>query len=197
LEFPAPPSRTFAPTAKQITSARKAARAEGALHRALLYALVYDTTGRTFDFLGQWLPLSFQKPSAVLARGKKWIGPHWSVIDNELMLKMKPTKTEDTTAVEFVFDLSVCPMVMDELKRFPKEARQGPLIINEKTGLPYVYETFRDAWHRDFRAAGMPPGMLVPGPAGRWRDRGRCGRGEQGRPPQGGRARFGEDDGGV
>jgi hypothetical protein len=40
------PSRTFAPTAKQIKAAREAAHAAGAPLRALLYALIYDTTGR-------------------------------------------------------------------------------------------------------------------------------------------------------
>ena len=39
----------------------------------------------------------------------------WAVIDENLILKIKPTKTEDTTGVEVTFDLSVCPMVMEEL----------------------------------------------------------------------------------
>jgi hypothetical protein len=159
LEFDTVPSRTFAPTAKQIEAVREAAHAAGAMSRALLYALIYDTTGREFDFFGQWLPLSDQKPSAVIAYGKKWIGPMWTAIDENMMLKIKPTKTEDTTAVEVTFDLSVCPMVMEELALIPQEARKGPLIVNERTGLPYIYETFRLAWNEDFQAAGMPEGM--------------------------------------
>jgi hypothetical protein len=159
IEFPAPPSRTFAPTAQQIEAARKAAHAAGKPRRALLYALVFDTTGRAFDFLGQWLPMEGKKPSAVLAYGKKWIGPHWSVIDDNLMLKIKPTKTEETTEVETAFDLSVCPMVVEELALIPKSERKGPIIINERTGIPYVYQTFRLGWNADFAAAGMPKGM--------------------------------------
>jgi hypothetical protein len=88
LEFPSPKSRTFAPTAKQIEAARKAAHAAGKPRRALLYALIYDTTGRAFDFLGQWMPISYRKPSALLAYGKKWIGPTWAAIDNSLMMKI-------------------------------------------------------------------------------------------------------------
>ena len=159
LEFPSPTSRTFAPTAEQIEVARKAAHAAGSPRRALLYALVYDTTGRAFDFLGQWLPLDYRKPSALLAYGKKWIGPTWGAIDDNLMMTIKPTKTEKTSAVEVTFDLSVCPMVMEEIAHIPPAARNGPLIINELTGLPYIYQTFRLGWNADFAAAGMPKGM--------------------------------------
>ena len=159
IEFPSPRSRTFAPTAQQIEAARKAAHAAGHPRRALLYALVYDTTGRAFDFLGRWQPISYQKPSSVLGYGKKWIGPHWSVIDDQLMMKIQPTKTENTTAVEVSFDLSICPMVMEELAQIPASERNGPLIINERAGLPYIYQTFRLGWNADFQAAGIPKGM--------------------------------------
>jgi hypothetical protein len=95
----------------------------------------------------------------VLAYGKKWIGPSWAAIDENLMLHIKPTKTEDTTAVELTFDLSVCPMVMEELELIPTAARKGPMIIHENTRLPYIYQTFRLGWNADFKAAGMPKGM--------------------------------------
>jgi hypothetical protein len=159
LEFPTPRARTFAPTAAQIEALRKAAHANGAPRRALLYALVYDTTARLFDILGQWLPLKDQKPSAILSDGKKWIGPMWSAIDENLMMKIKPTKTENTTGVEVTFDLSICPMVMEELAHIPPSGRTGPLIVHERTGLPYKYQTFNDHWKADFKAAGMPKGM--------------------------------------
>ena len=83
----------------------------------------------------------------------------WSAIDEDLILTIKPTKTEDTTGVEVTFDLSVCPMVMEELALIEPAKRHGPLIINQNTGLPYIYETFRLAWSADFEAAGMPVGM--------------------------------------
>jgi hypothetical protein len=159
IEFPSLKSRTFAPTAQQIEAARCAARAAGNPSRALLYALVYDTTGRAFDFLGQWLPISDKKPSAILAYGKKWIGPQWGAIDENMMLTIKPTKTENTTEIEVTFDLSVCPMVMEEIANILPEARTGPLIVNEGTRLPYIYQTFRLGWNADFEAAGLPKGM--------------------------------------
>jgi hypothetical protein len=67
IELPIPAPRTFAPTALQIEAARKAGPCSRKARRALLHALVYDTTGRTFDFLGKWLPISDKKPSAVIA----------------------------------------------------------------------------------------------------------------------------------
>lgn len=159
LEFPAPKRRKFAPTAEQIVAARAAAHAAGAPGRALLYALQFETTARQWDLIGQWLPLSDIRPSALHHNGLKWIGPTWASIDQHMILRVKPTKTEDTTDVDGTFDLSVCPMVMEELARIPPERRAGPLIVHEATGMPYVHVSFRDCWRRDFKAAGLPAKM--------------------------------------
>jgi len=159
IEFPAPKSRTFAPTADQIVGVRKAAHAANRPRRALLYALAFETTGRYFDFFGQWMPISYKKPSAVLFKGRKWIGPMWSAIDSNLIMTITPTKTEDTTEVEISFDLSTCPMVLEELAHIPIEERKGPIIISERSGLPYLYHTFRLGWRKDFKAAGLPTKM--------------------------------------
>src|SRR5258708_12814623 len=67
LTFETVSSRTFAPTAKQIKAAREAAHAAGAPLRALLYPLIYYTTGREFDFLGECLPLTHTTPSAIIS----------------------------------------------------------------------------------------------------------------------------------
>jgi hypothetical protein len=157
LEFEVVPSRTFAPTAQQITAARKAAHDHGSPERALVYALQFETTLRQWDIIGQWLEMSDPKPSAIQARGKKWIGPMWAAIDQNMILRIKPTKTENTTAVEVLFDLSVCPMVMEELAH--QGEMTGPLIVNPRTALPYTYLAFNDGWRKDFKAAGLPKGM--------------------------------------
>lgn len=157
LEFDTLKSRSHAPTADQITAARKAAHADGAPLRALAYAIQFETTLRQWDVIGQWVDLSDPKPSAIIRGRKKWIGPMWSAIDKNLILaKVRPTKTEDTTEVEVSFDLSVCPMVTEELALIPEDKRTGPLIIKEANGLPYFYEDFRLAWRKDATAAGLP-----------------------------------------
>ncbi|WP_439393458.1 integrase [Bradyrhizobium sp. PMVTL-01] len=160
MEFEALPSRTWAPTAGQVLAIRKAAHAAGRPLAALCYAIQFETTLRQWDVIGQWVELDDARPSAVLAYGKKWVGPTWAAIDNNLiMAKVKPTKTEQTTEVTVSFDLSVCPMVCDELDQIPTEKRVGPLVINTATGLPYIRQSWRNAWAADFKAAGLPKGM--------------------------------------
>ena len=159
LVFPGNRRRTFAPTAADIEAAREAAHQSRAPRRALAYALQFETTLRQWDVIGQWLPLSDPRPSAVIDGDEKWIGPTWAHIDADFILRLVHGKTEDTSEAAGTYDLSVCPMVVAELANISVEERKGPLIINERTGLPYRHATFRDAWRDDFKRAGLPPKM--------------------------------------
>lgn len=156
LSFPAPKSRNHAPTAAQIIEVRKAAHAAGRPERALAYALQFDTTLRQWDVIGQWIPLSDQRMSQVLHKDLKWVGPTWANIDENLILKITPSKTENTTEAKVVHDLKVCPMVIEELQYWPVEKRKGPLIVSAKTGLPYMQPTWAPAWRADATAAKIP-----------------------------------------
>jgi hypothetical protein len=159
LEFPVSRRRTYAPTAADIEAARRAAHAARAPRRALAYAIQFETTLRQWDVIGQWVPLSDPRPSAIVDHGEKWIGPMWAQIDEHLILRLVHTKTEEVSKTAGAYDLSACPMVVAELANVPAEHRRGPLIVNERTGLPYVYERFKAAWKADFRHAGLPPEM--------------------------------------
>jgi hypothetical protein len=156
LEFPAPKRREFAPTAEQVTAARRAAHAAGAPSRALAYALQFETTLRQWDVIGQWLPLSDPRPSALLRGNAKWVGPAWAAIDGDMIMRVTPTKTEGVTDVRGTFDLRLCPMVLEEMALIAPEQRIDALIVDERTGMPYIYAAFKDAWRRDFKAAGLP-----------------------------------------
>lgn len=156
MEFPGLKARTSAPTADEIVRARQAARAAGAPLRALAYALQFETTLRQWDVIGQWVPMSDPRPSALPLEDQKWLGPTWAKIDDNLILKVTPTKTEETTEARVSLDLKECPMVLEELALIPIEQRTGPIIINEVTGLPYRHDMFRTCWRRDARAAGIP-----------------------------------------
>jgi hypothetical protein len=156
LEFDTPDARTHAPTADQIIAARKAAHENKAPLRALLYALQFDTGLRQEDIAGQWVPLEDPRPSAILHKGQKWIGPNCAAIENNI-LRVKPSKTADTTGVVLIFDLSICPMVMEEIGQL--EGRTGPLIINEHTGKPYRPTAMTDGWRADYAKAGLPGNM--------------------------------------
>lgn len=157
LTFPKPRGREHAPTAEHIIAARLAAHKNGAPRRALLYALQFETTARQWDFIGIWHPMSDKRVSGVIAKGEKWVGPHWSDIDANLILTIKPTKTENTTEVEITYDLSACPMVVEELANFPQAMRTGPLIFNEQTGIPYRGTRLVECWRKDYDLAGIPP----------------------------------------
>jgi len=149
-------SRDVVVTADQVIAARKAARAAGHPRAALCYAMQFEGAVRQWDLRGQWLPMSEPQPSAILDRGKKWVGPTWANVDQNLILRFTPTKTEDTTGADVVVDLRACPMVMEELELTPQEDRKGPLIVNLRTGLPYRDEAFGEVWRDARKAAGMP-----------------------------------------
>jgi hypothetical protein len=92
----------------------------------------------------------------VIYKGKKWIGPTWTHVDANLILRFTPTKTENTTAPEIVIDLQACPMVMEELRDVPQAARSGPLIVDRKNGRPYSQDRFDEVWRAVAKAAGIP-----------------------------------------
>jgi hypothetical protein len=138
IRFPGPRPRKEAPTAVEIIAARKAAHDLGHSPAALAYALQFEGAMRQWDVTGKWVPLSDKKPSLVLDGMTKWVGPMWAQIDDNLILRYTPAKTEFTSAAEVVLDLRMLPMVMEEMAKVPEEARRGPLIVNPRTGLPYI-----------------------------------------------------------
>ena len=109
---------------------------------------------------------------------KKRVGPMWSQIDEHLILRYTPAKTQFTSGAEVVLDLNKLPMVLVELERVPQEARRGPLILNPRTGLPYrpwyyqhVWNKVRqltgmrkEVWNRDMRAAAVTEGRQAGAP---------------------------------
>ncbi len=175
VDFPVPASRTTAPTADDITKVRKAARAVGHSAAALAYAIQFDGAVRQWDVIGEWVPMSDPRPSIVLDRGMKWIGPMWSQVDENQVFRFTPSKTENTTGKEVAVDFTVCPMIMEELALITSEQRKGPLIVNPVTGKPYrpdyfqkLWRTVRDAqevsqaiWNRDLRAGGITEGRAA------------------------------------
>jgi hypothetical protein len=156
LRLPKPKPRTFAPTAGDVDKLRAAAHALGHHRAALCYALQFEACVRQWDLIGQWEPLSDPRPSAVLHHGRKWIGPTWSAIDGNLILRLTPSKTERTTGAKVIVALSGCRMVIEELATIPVEARSGPLIVNEVTGRPYARQAWEWLWQAVREAAGLP-----------------------------------------
>jgi len=61
----------------------------------------------------------------------------WSQIDENMILRYTPAKTQFSSGATVTLDLNMMPMVVEELAKVPVEARRGPLIVNPRTGLPY------------------------------------------------------------
>jgi hypothetical protein len=63
--------------------------------------------------------------SSVTSHRGKWFGPRWEHIEPDMVLRYTPGKTERSTGVEIVADLSLCPMVLEEIAAIPPEARKA------------------------------------------------------------------------
>jgi integrase len=178
INFPAPRPRREAPTAAEIIAARKAAHALGHAPAALAYAFQFEGAMRQWDVTGKWVPLADKRPSLIIDGTSKWLGPMWSQIDENGILRFTPAKTLHTSGAEVVFDLNQLPMVLEELVNVPPGARRGPLIVNPRTSLPYRADYFRgvwrkvrertgiraEVWNRDTRAGAVTEGRQAGAP---------------------------------
>ena len=151
--------RSVAPTAAQIGAMRKAAHDLGHPLAGLAYSLQFECAMRQWDAIGKWVPLNDKRPSLIIDSNRKWLGPMWSQIDDNLILRYTPAKTQFTTGAQVTLDLRECPMVLAELEEVPPEARRGPLIVNPRTGFPYTQGRYHDLWRKAAKVAGIPEGV--------------------------------------
>ncbi len=160
-KLPRPKRREIVVTADQVVALRKSAHADGRASCALAYALVFETTLRLWDVIGQWMPLDAPGVSTVVSErlGQKWFGLKWEDIDENLILRYVPSKTSMKTGLAVTYPLDRAPMVMEELHNWPEEKRAGPVIIFDGTGEPYGGNWFAAKFRIDREAAGLPPGV--------------------------------------
>ena len=116
---------------------------DAAAPAAFAYALQFEASLRQWDVIGEWIPLDDPRPSALIDGRSKWIGPTWSQIDENLVLRVTPGKTEGSSHARVILDLRFYAMVIEELASVAPEDRNGPLIVNPRTGLPYRQWYFR------------------------------------------------------
>ena len=155
--LPGPRPRREAPTAAEIIAARKAAHELGHPAAALAYALQFEGAMRQWDVIGKWVPLADKRPSLIIDGGKKWVGPMWSQIDENLILRYAPSKTQFTSGAEVVLDLKALPMVMEELPKVPEEAPAWAADRQSAHRLAVSHEYFRVLWRSAAReVAGIP-----------------------------------------
>lgn len=161
-KLPHPRRREFTITADQVVALRQSAHADGRPSCALTYALVFETTLRLWDVIGQWWPLDTALVTDIIAtpagsrkQAMKWFGIRWEDIDENMVLRYMPSKTSEKTGLAITYPLSKAPMVIEELAHWPVEKRKGPIIVYEGTGLPYSSNYFGDKFRIDRKAAGI------------------------------------------
>src|SRR5262249_1443866 len=105
IRFMGPRPRTEAPSPAEIIPARKVVHELGPAPAALAYAFQFEGAMRQWDVVGKWVPLSDKKPSSVIDGMSKWIGPMWSQIDENLIFRYTPAKTQFTSGATVMLDL--------------------------------------------------------------------------------------------
>lgn len=155
LRFPTPPARTSKLLLEHVQAIRAVAHEKGVGSIALATVLQFELTLRQKDVIGEWEPAPLAE-GGILYKGRRWAnGLLWSDIGSDMVLRKKPTKTlRHGVVVEF--DLSLYPLIIEEIAKVSLERRVGPMIVSERTGEPYKHRTFTQTWRKIADAAGVP-----------------------------------------
>lgn len=135
-------------TYDQVVAFRAAAHRMNRPSAALWLTLQYELGLRRRDVIGEYIDSD---------QGRVWRdGLTWKHIDANGVLRKLVSKTALTSAREAVHRIGDYPDLLAELDRIPADRRVGPIVINERTGLPYTPEQCRYNFRRIARAAGIP-----------------------------------------
>ena len=93
-----PRPRSEAPTAEEIVAARAEAHELGHPEAAFAYALQFEGSMGQWDVIGKWVPLSDKRASSIIDGNKKWLGPMWSQVDDNLILIYTASKPNSRPA---------------------------------------------------------------------------------------------------
>lgn len=164
LKFKNSQPRTQHLTSEHAVLIRMTAREMGLPSMALAQAIQFDTGLRQKDVIGEFVPVGEPGVSEITwdPYGKWLRGIRWNQIDENLVLRHVTSAGEK----DVEFDLRRAGMVMDELRsEYCKIGEQltrdklpsnGPIIVNERTGKPYLTHTFRRTWRLIADSAGVP-----------------------------------------
>lgn len=181
MRFQMAKPRTDLITAEQATAVRDKAREMGWFSVALAQAIQFDLMLRQKDTIGEMVPRNEPGVSDVFDGRRKWLrGIRWEEIDANLILRHVTSKRQK----EIEVDLKLAPMVMEELRHVARFKAMtalgakailagadaplpavvtrdmlpaaGPVVVSEKTTLPWTDHYFRRRWRGIARAAGVP-----------------------------------------
>jgi hypothetical protein len=152
LRFPSPPPRTQKLTFDHVQAIRTAAHKMGLGSVALATVLQFELSLRQKDVVGEWEPAPLAQ-GGILHRGTRWTnGLMWSDIDAHNVLRKTTTKR----SVDVEHDLNLSSVVLEEIALVPPSRRIGPMIVSERTGVPYKHRKFTETWRRVAEVAGVP-----------------------------------------
>lgn len=163
MRFPMPKPRVDRLTAPQVEAIRAKAHEMGFPSIALAQAFQFECTFRQKDCIGEIVPLTARELFTYpVGETEKWGGGiTWAEIDRNMVLRHVTSKRQKLIEV----DLKHAPMVRAELRIFLQsgygrylagQPASSPIIIDEKTGLPYRSYDFRHRWRKIATAAGVP-----------------------------------------
>lgn len=152
MRFSKPPPRATFLSYEQAVDIIAQAHEMGLPSIALAQALQFELTLRQKDVIGEWIPGGDDASGAITTSGRRWAnGLLWSHIGPDGVLRKVTTKT----GAEAVFEIARYPLVVQELARW-QGPKVGPMIIDERSGLPYRNERFSKRWRDVATAAGVP-----------------------------------------
>lgn len=153
MRFAGTAPRSACPTYEQVVAVIRAAHEMGMASIAIGQALQFDLCLRQYDVIGKWEPMRPARDYPLVARSQGWWGGVlWEDIDADWRLTKRTTKNGVTVS----YDLRSHTLAFAELSRVPPDRRHGPVVIDERCGLPYTRKQYSLRWRRAADAAGLP-----------------------------------------
>lgn len=158
MEFKVPRARKARPTYPQIVDLRAAAIKAGRPSIALAVSLQFELSLRQKDVIGEWTrpaPADRENHEGAITDGL-WIwgwGLTWNHIDSNHVLSKPTSKSNGNELAEH--DLSLHPEILAML--LPRGV--GPIILEEKSRLPWKKEHFSRTFRKIATAAKWPEGL--------------------------------------
>ncbi len=150
MRFPLAQSRTIhRMTPDQVIAIIEMAHKAGFPSIALGQAIQFEIGLKQKDVVGDWVPITEPGDSEIRVGALKWIrGLRWGDLDTSR--------------------LAECPMVRDAIDKITTPKIQGqPMIVYEKTQLPYVGAQWRHKWRELATEAGLPKAVYNMNSRGR------------------------------
>jgi hypothetical protein len=148
VKLTTPPSSSAYPTRGEVMSVVAEADRRGMNAFACGYLMCFELSLRAVDIRGQWLKTDTK--SGIYRNGEMWQdGLTWDMISPELTTMTKViSKTAKSLPEAYTFDLSLLPEVQRRLADLRGIRPIGPVIVSERSGLPYTTVSWSQAFRR-------------------------------------------------